>query len=131
MADAIGMQFEVHIFGEESGDLFAGKFRAREKLSWSNRLEIDRIRRELLGPSGAEAGVEVQGRATILAELAVRVTESPEWFKTARNGLDLIDDNLVMEIYSKTQDIQQKWQAAQKEKAEAAKKALLATQDKK
>lgn len=128
MADPQGVSFEVHVVGEETFETFTGKFRAKEKLSWADRMASDRFRRELLGPNGAEADLSAQNRAMILGELSVRLTEAPDWWKTSRGGLDLVDDNIVMKIYEESVGIQTKWQEAQKAKGEAAKKALAEKQ---
>jgi hypothetical protein len=128
MADPVGVQFEVHIIGDETGELFPGKFRAKEKLSWNDQLNIDRMRRELLGVNAAEALADVYQRATIIAELSARLTEFPDFWKNSRGGLDLVDDNVVLEVYKAAQDIREKWLTSQKEKGEVAKKKLTEKQ---
>lgn len=124
MADPQGVQFEVHLVGEETLETFTGKFRAKEKLSWQDQLNIDRYRRELLGVNMSEASLDVYKRATVIAELAAYLTDAPDWWKTSRGGLDLIDDNVVGKVYEEATAIREKWLAAQKEKGEAAKKKL-------
>lgn len=128
MADPQGVQFEIHVVGTETQETFTGKFRAKEKLSWADRLNSDRIRRELLGPNGAEADPVIQRRAEMLGELSVHLTEVPEFWKTSRGGLDLVDDNVVMKVYDEAMAIQTKWQETQLAKGEAAKKKLAEQQ---
>ncbi len=128
MADPVGVSFEIHVVGDETQETFTGKFFAKEKLSWQDQLNIDRIRRELLGANAADADPVVFQRATVIAELSARISSSPDWWKTARGGLDVIDDNVVMEVYAKAQEVRAKWLDAQKQKGEAAKAALAAKQ---
>ena len=131
MADPIGQAFEIHVVGDETLETFTGKFRAKEKLSWSDQLNIDRVRRELLGVNAAEANVDVYRRATVIAELSVYLTETPDFWKTSRGGLDLIDDNVVMKVYDEAIAVREKWVKAQKEKGEKARAALAEQQGKK
>ena len=35
-----------------------------------------------------------------MAEIQVSVVEAPEWWRSAGNGLDLADDNLLAEVWS-------------------------------
>lgn len=129
MSELQGAVFEIHIIGEETGELFMGTFRAKEKLSWSDQLAIDRLRRELLGPLGHEADVVTQNRALIISELTFRLTETPEWWKNSRGGLDLIDNNVILIVYEKTKEVREKWIDAQKVKGETARKALAERQE--
>lgn len=124
MADPQGVQFELHVVGDETGDTFHDKFRAKEKLSWADQLAIDRMRRELLGPLGGEADLNVQQRAQVIAELTFRLTEFPEWWKNAHNGLDLVDDNVVLKVYEEAQRIRKEYLDRMKAKGEEAKKKL-------
>jgi hypothetical protein len=87
--------------------------------------------RELLGPLAHEAGIEITNRASIIAELNYRLTEAPDFWKNARGGLDLIDDNVVLEVYEQAKKVREDWLKAQKEKGEAAKKALTKVEGKK
>lgn len=130
MADPIGQAFEIHIVGDETGETFTGKFWAKEKLSQADILAIDARRRELLGPNSSEVSVDIYNRATVLSELTYRITGAPDWWKTSFNGLHLVDDNLVMEVYEKVKKVREDWLAAQKEKGEKAKAALAAQQGK-
>jgi hypothetical protein len=44
----------------------------------------------------------------MLAFLQVSLTETPKAWKEAGNGLDLFDDNVVLEVYEKTVEGQNK-----------------------
>lgn len=124
MADTnnLGELFEVHIIGNETGDLFPGTFRAKQKLSWNDYIQIDKYRRELIGPNAAEADISVQNRCMYVAELSVRLTESPDWWKQKRGGLDIVDDNVVIEVYEKALQIRKKWLDSVQVKADETKK---------
>jgi hypothetical protein len=129
MSDPIGEVYEIHVVGEETQETFTGKFRAKAKLSWSDQIQIDRMRRELLGAQGGEADIVVQNMVTYISELSVRLTETPEWWKAARGGLDVVDNDVVLEVYKGAVEVRTKWLEAQKVKGEAAKKALATKQE--
>ncbi len=131
MADPVGQFFEIHVVGDETGETFTGRFWAKEKLSQADILAIDARRRELLGPNGAEAPLDIFNRATVLSELTYRISGSPDWWKTSFNGLNLVDDNVIMEVYEKAKKVREDWLAAQKEKGEKARAALAEKQGKK
>jgi hypothetical protein len=130
MADPVGEAFEIHVVGEETCETFTGKFRAKQKLSWADQLAISRYCRELLGVNAAEADVYTQHRAMVISELSARLSESPEWWRTSRGGLDLVDDNVAMAVYDKAVEVRTKWLEVQKKKGEEAKKALAEKQAK-
>ncbi len=129
MANPQGVAFEVHIVGDETGDTFTGTFRAKEKLSWADQLGIDARRRELLGQNSAEAPMGIYNMAMVLSELAFRLTEAPEWWKTSFSGMQLSDDNVVLEVYEKAKKVREDWLNAQKTKGEKARAALAAKQN--
>lgn len=130
MADPQGVKFDIHVVGDETLDTFTGAFRAKERYSWQDTLSVDRYRRELLGANMAEASLDVFKRATVIAELAAYLTEAPDWWKQARGGLDLIDDNVVGKVYEEVVGIRERWVKAQQEKGEKAKTALQAQSEK-
>jgi hypothetical protein len=119
-----GVAFEIHVVGEETGQTFTGKFFAKEQLSWRDRIGADRYRRDLLGVNAAEASIDAFKRASIIADLSVQLTDAPQWWKDAQGGLELIDDNVIIEVSDQAQKIRADWLEAQKKKGEEAKKAL-------
>jgi hypothetical protein len=121
-----GQTFAIHIIGDETAETFTGTFRAKEKVSQGDILAIDSRRRELLGVNGFEAPPDIQRRASIIAELTYRLIEWPDFWKQSRFGLDIVDDNVLLEVYDKTQKVRENWLTEQKKKGEAARAALAA-----
>lgn len=108
--------FTVHVTGENSGDRFDGQFTTRNVLSFRLQLERDQTRRRLLGevPPGTVPTQRVLMSSEMLAELSVRVVESPKWWREADNGQDLEDDEVLVEVYNKTMAKVAEYDAAKK-----------------
>lgn len=119
-----GVAFSIHIVGNVTNKTWIGDFRAKERLSFRDQLNRDRARRELLGPEVGTADAEALSIAVIISELSVRLTEAPAFWTESQNGLNLQDDNLIMEIYNKAIKIEKDALSTLVEAGEEAKKEL-------
>lgn len=112
--------FSISVTGETSQELFRGDFRAKTALTMRDNLIADARRRELLGtlfgndPSPLAATI-----AAIVGDLTVRLTLSATWLKEANLGLDLVDQNVLQEIYEKATGIEIEARAERAKKSEA------------
>jgi hypothetical protein len=115
--------FNVSLVGEESGQPFNGQFKVKTLLTRRDRLRADEIRRELIGGKPEGASPSAAADAMVLSQLAVRIIESPQWWKDAGGGLDMADDNVLAEIFKIAIDeASKRAEALQKESEEALKK---------
>lgn len=114
--------FSIHLVGDTTGKTWAGEFKARKFLSNRQQLERDRILRSLLG-TDPQFSLQID-RAAKLADVAVGIVESPEFWKESAGGLDLVDDNLLEAVHEHLSTVQKDAREAVKKKAEAAKEAL-------
>lgn len=96
--------FHVNVVGELSGESYMGKFTVRTRMSFKDALTRDSVRRNLLGASPETASVRANSVADVFSELAVRVVEAPSWWTNSDNGIELVDDNVVAEIYKAAMD---------------------------
>ncbi len=103
-----GVEFSIHIIGDTTGKTWDGQFRAKERLSFRDQLNMDRMRRDLRGMNPHEADAGALAIATMIAELSVRITEAPEFWKESRGGMDLADGNLLMEVFNKSREIEKR-----------------------
>lgn len=92
------VQFTISVKGETSGRNFEGLFEVKTKLSHKEVLKEDEIRRNVLGTNPNDAGAYAASIAGAIAYLTVRLTKSPDWFKSSANGLELEDENVLVEI---------------------------------
>jgi hypothetical protein len=91
--------FTISVTGDTTGEKWVGSFKAKARLSHRDQLTKDRIRRELLGPDAGNASTRALNQSEIFAQLTVRLSESPSWWRDSGNGLDLADDNVVAEVF--------------------------------
>jgi hypothetical protein len=93
------VDFSVSVKGEISGRDYTGLFTARTALSFKARLREDEIYRITLGANPGDASPFAQSVAQAFSYLAVRITESPTFWKESQGGLELVgDDNVLVEV---------------------------------
>jgi hypothetical protein len=90
--------FTVDLVGEVTGEKFWGEFRAKTYLSFRDELQEDKFYRDLLGIRPEDAQPRAKNQAKCIAQLWVRLTETPDWWKERGNGLDISDDNVIESI---------------------------------
>jgi hypothetical protein len=124
------VSFDVKCKGDETEKDYEGLFKVKTKLSIKERLKEDEIRRSVLGVDSQNAGTEATLIASAVAYLAVRLVESPDWWKASEGGMKLEDSNVLAivnntamaEIAKEYQKLAKKAEDAQGEiKAELAK----------
>lgn len=118
------VQFIVNVAGDTSEEKFEGLFEVKTKLSHREVLREDEIRRTVLGTNPGEAGSYAASIATAISFLSVRVTKSPDWFKASANGLDLEDENVLVEVNNAAMSAIAKERKAHSDAAEEAQKVL-------
>lgn len=121
-----GALFSIHLVGDTSGKLWTGDFRAKPILSFRDRLQADRMKRDLLGGDGVGASTEAIVSSTLIGDLGVRLTETPEWWKESQGGLGLQDFNVLEAVYEGAKGVEK---AHVKSVEEAGKKAEAALRD--
>ena len=110
-------KFTVDVTGETTGKPFKGIFKTKLRLSHRDQLRQDEIRRELLGKNPETASPRAQNAAEVFSFVLAHLIETPTLWSVNGNGLDLEDDNVVSEVYSKI--VEAKVEAQNKLKAEA------------
>jgi hypothetical protein len=127
---AEGVQFSIHMPGDTTGKTWAGDFRAKELLTFRDKLNADRLRRELVGDAPGPVDPEAAASALILSQLSVRLTEVPEWWKEAKGGLLLADWNVIDKVYTEAMAIEDAHLKKLRAEGEAATAALRASEGK-
>ena len=99
--------FLTHI-GELTNHKYEGTFTVKCVLNLADKrlLEVEKssLSLDLTNPSG-----NLNAISNVVANLRVRVIEAPDWFKQAISSLDILDDELFFEIYSKSLDMSEEW----------------------
>jgi len=94
------VQFVVNVTGSITQEKFEGLFEAKIFPSHRDTLREDEVRRSVLGMKSSEASEHAQSIATGIAFLTTRITKSPNWFSSSNNGIDLEDDNVLIEVHN-------------------------------
>jgi len=118
--------FTVDVTGDRTGESLQGVFKAKTRLSHRERLLIDQLKRQLLGPqpAGTMPSEDADSRADAFANLRVRLTESPSWWMNSNGGIELVDDNVVTAVFEKAVQVEVDAINAIKEAAAKAKAEL-------
>lgn len=116
--------FTISVVGEVSGETFRGEFRALKFLTHRQQLLLDQKRRELLGGNAEFSSQRARNQAEIFSQLFVRLSEAPKWWLESGNGMDLVDDNIMVEVFNAAMKVEEEAVASVKKKAEEAKEAL-------
>jgi hypothetical protein len=97
----ISSSFALNIIGTDTQQPFTGTFKVKALLTRKEQFLADQYRRDLLGPNPEAAMPQLIGEAFMMAQLKVRLLESPDWFKNSNFGLDLLDSNITPTIFEK------------------------------
>lgn len=116
--------FTVSVVGETSGETFRGEFRAVKFLTHRQQLLLDQKRRELLGTNPDSANVRAQNQAEIFSQLFVRLSSAPKWWLESGQGLDLVDDNVMVEVFQGAMQVEKQAIEDMKKRAEEARERL-------
>jgi hypothetical protein len=99
--------FKIQIEGNESKINWAGEFKYRRP-SLGTRGQID-VMRCKLNQDLRSIDQETNLIHTALAHLRFTLHATPEWWQESDYGGDLMDANVVTEIYSKCMDFERDW----------------------
>lgn len=106
--------------GDITGHKYEGQFSVKCALSMSDKrlLEIEqsRLSMDLLNPTDNLLAI-----SRVVANLRVRVLEAPDWFSQIISSLDILDDNVIFDLYGKCLDVSAEWRDEIKKKAEPEK----------
>lgn len=124
MAAANEMSFSINILGEVTQERWVGTFTAKCRLSHRDHLTADKLFRELIGPNPETACDRARQTSEIFSQLAVRIVQSPDWWKASGNGADLADDAIIAEVYNNAMRIEKEALETLKKKAAEAQAEL-------
>lgn len=116
--------FTVSVVGETSGETFRGEFRAVKFLTHRQQLLLDQKRREILGVNPESASTRAANQAEIFAQLFVRLSDAPKWWLESGNGMDLVDDNVMVEVFNGAMQVEKAAIEEMKKRAEEAQSRL-------
>ena len=94
--------------GELTKRKYVGDFKVKCILSIGDKriLEIEKsqLTVDLSNPTGNLSAI-----GTVVANLRVRVIDAPDWFKQSIRSLDILDEEVFFELYSKCVEAETEW----------------------
>jgi hypothetical protein len=110
-------QFFFSQEGEITSHKYEGQFTVKCILSMADKrlLEIEqsRLSMDLLNPTDNLVAI-----SRVTANLRVRVIKAPDWFDQIIGNLDILDDNVIYELYGKCLDASIEWKEDLKKEAQ-------------
>lgn len=110
MPDSMG-SFMISSKGEETKQIWQGRFKVKRILSHADRFEIKRVFREIIGSSIVDRQSDDFIKAGMLAEVRVRVLEAPHWFRESNFGMDMVDLTPISDILTKCYEEEANWRS--------------------
>lgn len=111
--------FDLKFLGPNTGYEYAGAFTVRCLLTIGQKhqieLEKSRLMADQRNPTNGLTNI-----AVALAEIRGRMVEAPAWWKDSKGGADLLDEEVIYEIFNKCLDLEDEWKAELKAKSEEA-----------
>ena len=109
--------FDFEHIGEITGKKYEGQFSVKCMLSIADKryLEIEksRLTADLMNPTG-----NLSALGTVIANLRVRIIDAPDWYNQVIMSLDILDEELIFELYSECLKKSEEWHTSIKGKAE-------------
>jgi hypothetical protein len=113
----------VNITGNLTKTNYVGEFLFKTMLSSSDQFLIARKRKQLVGDNKDEdLPLVLRQKAIIISELAARIVSAPDWW--TNSGSDLLDDNVLMDLFEKALEVEQEELAKLQGNASEAKAKL-------
>lgn len=109
-------------FTSELGKRYEGRFTVLCLLDirTKHRLELEKTR--LLG-NHPNPTAGLTGIAEVLANLRVKITDGPEWWKQSEGGYNIQDEDALVTLYDKVKEAEDKWRASLREMGKKAQEA--------
>jgi len=106
--------FNFHEVGSQTGIVYDGQFTVKCILSISDKhvleLEKTRLMADYANPSNGLAGI-----AITLSTLHAKIIDSPQWWKDLSNGYSMLDEDVIMKLYDKCVEVENKWKESLRE----------------
>ena len=100
--------FDFKHTGELTSKVYEGQFTVKCVLNLAEKraLEIEksRLTADLMNPNE-----NLSALSTVISNLRIRVTEAPDWFNQSILTLDIIDEEVIFEIYQKCMEKSNEW----------------------
>ena len=115
--------FTIDGIGETTGQKYFGNFTTICILNVGQKHQLE-IERSRLSADLAYPSDRLRGFSLILATLNVKLIKKPDWWNDSFGGLDLLDENIVMDVYDKIVEAENEWREAVQKEGKKSQKIL-------
>lgn len=110
----------LDIVGDETGLQYTGEFTIRCILNMASKhaleLEKTRLMADYANPSRGLAGISIS-----LATIKAKIIKAPEWWYELGEGAEILDENVIVDLYDKSVLAEAEWRKSIAKKADDAK----------
>lgn len=119
--------FSFHSVGETTGETFTGDFTVKPILSFGARALADADKRRFLGNPENTASIseDLLSIAIMISQIKYRIIKAPTWFNETSALEDMVDSNILTELFAKVIDVEKQYRANIVKKGEQAKQELI------
>ncbi len=112
--------FSFNSLGEVTQQTWAGDFTVKPILSFSDLAKVDAERRRFMGNPDNEITVpdEIRSIAAMISQIKYRVTKCPSWVVESNYLADMVDGNILVELFKKMIEIEEKYREELTKKAQ-------------
>jgi hypothetical protein len=108
----------IDVEGETTGIRYEGSFGVKCALSIRDKQAVEvsksRLTEDMANPSNS-----LYAMAAMISILRAKIMDFPEWWKEVNYGSDLLDDNVLIELFEKCEQASEDWRKSLKPKEES------------
>ncbi len=114
--------FSFNCIGEITQQSYPGDFTVKPILGFGSIAAVDVERRRFIGNPDNESTVpdEIRSIAAMLAQLKFRIVKCPAWVIETNYLADMVDGNVLVELFKKVIEVEDQYRANLTKKADAA-----------
>jgi hypothetical protein len=116
--------FQISTVGADTGEIYQGEFVLTRFLSNRQHFLQDQLYRQYLGGDPQFSSNHTKERAEILSEINAYCAKFPEFWEKCGRGIDLRDNNVLVEVYAEMNKVYAEIAESRKAKVEASVKKL-------
>lgn len=110
--------FTIEVEGDVTGIKYEGTFRTKCALSIRDKQAIELLKSRFTQDT-ANPSTTLFAMASIVAHLQTRLIEFPDWWKEVGYGSDLLDENVLIQLFDKCEELATEWRKSLKPKDES------------
>jgi len=112
--------FSFNVLGEITQQTWAGDFTVRPILSFAGIALVDADRRRFMGNPENESTVpdEIRSVAAMISQIKHRILKCPSWVTESSYLADMIDGNVLVDLFKKVIEIEEQYREKLSKKAQ-------------